>query len=62
MYCLGMLAFAFYITKFPERFIPGKFPNDSAYIVYMRFIMRKPVCRVSVQIRHKPGCTATKDG
>ena len=24
MYCLGMLAFAFYITKFPERFIPGK--------------------------------------
>ncbi|KAL4240114.1 Progestin and adipoQ receptor member 3 [Mactra antiquata] len=25
MYCLGMLAFAFYITKFPERFFPGWF-------------------------------------
>lgn len=25
MYALGMMAFAFYITKFPERFIPGFF-------------------------------------
>ncbi|XP_045213790.1 progestin and adipoQ receptor family member 3-like isoform X1 [Mercenaria mercenaria] len=25
MYCLGMLAFSFYITKFPERFFPGYF-------------------------------------
>jgi len=24
MYMLGMLAFTFYITKFPERFFPGK--------------------------------------
>lgn len=24
MYMLGMLAFAFYIAKFPERFFPGK--------------------------------------
>ena len=24
--------------------------------------MRKPVFRVSDQVQHKPGCTATKDG
>ena len=28
----------------------------------MSGIMRKPVFRVSNQVRHKPGCTATEDG
>ena len=28
----------------------------------MSCIMRKPVFRVSDQVQHKPGCTATEDG
>ena len=28
----------------------------------MSLVMRKPVFGVSDQVRHKPGCTTTKDG
>ena len=28
----------------------------------LSLVMRKPVFRVSDQVRHKPGCTATEDG
>ena len=28
----------------------------------MSLVLRKPVFRVSDQVRHKPGCTAIKDG
>ena len=29
---------------------------------YLSCVVRKPGFRVSNQVRHKPGCTATKDG
>ena len=29
---------------------------------YLSLVVRKPVFRVSDQVRHKPGCTATEDG
>ena len=43
MYALGMMAFAFYITKFPERFIPGKILAFTFYITKFpeRFIPGK---------------------
>ena len=29
---------------------------------HLSLVLRKPVFRVSDQVRHKPGCTATEDG
>ena len=29
---------------------------------YMSLVVRRPVFRVSDQVRHKPGCTVTEDG
>ena len=35
-----------------------RFGHDVAY--YMKTVTRKPVLRVSEQVRHKPDCTSTK--
>ena len=52
MYALGMMAFAFYITKFPERFIPGKILAFAFYITKFpeRFIPGKILAFVVVVV------------
>ena len=40
----------------------GKAPNELMIYCYLRHIMRRPVFKVSDQVRHKPGFTATEDG
>ena len=36
--------------------------QDIIHSYYKSLVVRKPVCRVSDHVPHKPGCTATEDG
>ena len=70
IYFPGFVCFVLYSAK-----ISGERLQDhwsSGFIAYskagfentahMSLIIRKPVFRVSDQVSHKPGCTATEDG
>ena len=37
-------------------------PSAWVGLLYLSFVVRKPVFRVSDLIRHKPGCAVTEDG
>ena len=67
------LRLCFRICKNPVFSRRGSYINDGkihpsqaghwlADCIYMSRDVRKPVFRVSDQVRHKPGCTATEDG
>ena len=50
-----------------QCFVPVRFGKDLIYFYqdqiqyhYMSLVTRKPVFRVSNQVRHKPACTATE--
>ena len=49
------------VRKSNDRFLRrGSYEQIS--LCHMSLVVRKPVFGVSVQVPHKPGCTATKDG
>ena len=36
--------------------------HEKTCFLHLSLVLRKPVFRVSDQVSHKPGCTATEDG